>query len=141
MALEVYVRMCDYLKIPIRQGYLFRPTSPTGEVPSTPFDSSAAQSRLSAYVRDLPDYFKDRHITLHGLRSGCAISLALSGVEMSDIMSHVGWKTKTTAQHYVKMRQVMDTEGACDILSRLPESHGKDYQTRNELLGFTQAFK
>ena len=90
VALEVYVRMCDYLKIPITQGYLFRPTSPTGEVPSTPFDSSAAQSRLSAYVRDLPDYFKDRHITLHGLRSGCAISLALSGVEMSDIMSHVG---------------------------------------------------
>lgn len=141
VALEVYVRMCDYFKIPIRQGYLFRPTSPSGEVVAAPFDSSAAQSRLSAYVKELPEFFKDRHITLHGLRSGCAISLALSGVEMGDIMSHVGWKTDATAQHYVKLRQVMDTNGACDILSRLPESHGKDYQARNELLGFTQAFQ
>ena len=29
--------------------------------------------------------------TLHGFRSGCTITLALSGIELSEIMDHVGW--------------------------------------------------
>jgi hypothetical protein len=33
---------------------------------------------------------------MHGLRSGCAISLALVGAELLVIMQHVGWKTSAT---------------------------------------------
>jgi hypothetical protein len=90
VAVEVYVRMCDFLGIPIRQGFLFRPTSPSGDILVGPFQSSAAQARLSLYVQELPQMFRHRRITLHGLRSGCAISLALAGVEMNSIMNHVG---------------------------------------------------
>lgn len=139
VAFEVYVRMCDYLEIPIRQGYLFRPTSPSGEVLPASFESSAAQARLSTYVRDMTETFKDRHLTLHGLRSGCAISLALSGADMNAIMNHVGWKTDTTAQHYVKLQQVMSTDGVSDMLSRLPENLVDAYSAKNSLQGFTQA--
>ena len=77
VALEVYIEMCDYLKVDVRRGYLFRPISPSGDILPEPCDSSAAQARLISYAKKIPDAFKGRHPTLHGLRSGCAISLAL----------------------------------------------------------------
>lgn len=30
--------------------------------------------------------------TLHGFRSGCAITLALTGADLSEMMEYVGWK-------------------------------------------------
>ena len=39
--------------------------------------------------------------TLHSFRSGCAITLALSGAELSEIMDHVGWTRRHTALHYL----------------------------------------
>ena len=92
--------------ISLSEGYLFRPTTPSGEVQSGPLDSSAAQSRLSTYVQELPMVFGNRRITLQGLRSGCAISLAMSGVDLQTDMDHVGWKTSKTARHYLRMEQV-----------------------------------
>lgn len=89
-AIEVYVSVCDLLKVPVRRGYLFRPLNVSGEIVAVPLDSSAAQSRICYYVRALPQVFGTRNITLHGLRSGAAISLALAGTHMSDILSHVG---------------------------------------------------
>ena len=70
MAIEIYISVSELLGISLRQGYLFRPTTPSGKVQSGPFDSSAAQSRLSTYVRELPMAFGNRSITLHGLRRG-----------------------------------------------------------------------
>ena len=49
------------------------------EVSTSLFASSAAPRRLGCYVSQLPDVFNTRRVTLHGLRSGCAISLALAG--------------------------------------------------------------
>ena len=46
-AIEIYISVSELLGISLRQGYLFRPTTPSGEVQSGPLDSSAAQSRLS----------------------------------------------------------------------------------------------
>ena len=62
--------------------------------------------------RDFP--FGNRRITLHGLRSGCAISLAMSGVDLPTVMDHVGWKTSNTASHYLRMEQVLKSGGAGD---------------------------
>lgn len=84
-AIDVYVSICDLLKVPVRQGY--------------PFDSNAAQARLSGYVSSLPHVFGSRNITLYGLRSDCAIFLVLAGSQMPDILSRVGWKTSKTAEH------------------------------------------
>ena len=75
----------DLLKVPVRRGFLFRPLNPSGEVLPAPFGSAAAQSRLSLYASQLSDLAK-RKVTLHGLRSGCAISLALSGTKLDQIM-------------------------------------------------------
>lgn len=71
------------------------------------------------------------------MHSGCAISLALSGVDMSTIMDHVGWKTTSSACHYIKLTQVVRPGGAGDILASLSMSLAELYQKQNDLIGFT----
>ena len=139
-AIEVYIRVSESLGILLNDGYLFRPLSPSGDVASTYFDSSAAQSRLSSYVKLLPHVFGNRKITLHGLRSGCAISLAMSGLNMQSILDHVGWKTTGTARHYMKLEQVLRTGGVGDSLSNLPLDLADVYRKQNDLSGFSVAF-
>ena len=85
--------------------------------------------------------FGNRRITLHGLCSGCAISLAMSGVDLQTVMDHVGWKTSNTARHYLRMEQVLKSAGAGDSLAELPLDLVELYRKQNELTGFTQAFE
>ncbi|RUA04445.1 MAG: hypothetical protein DSY43_06250 [Gammaproteobacteria bacterium] len=139
-ALEVYINVCDLMKVPVRQGYLFRPLNPSGEVVNAPLSSSAIQARLAYYVNQLPDTFAGRKITLHGLRSGCAISLALAGTQLLDIMSHVGWKTSKMANHYLKLNRVLSPGGAGDRLAGVSLNLSELYQRQNNLIGFTNAF-
>ena len=46
MAIEVYISVSELLGMSLRQGYLFCPTTPSGEVAIGPLDLSAAQSRF-----------------------------------------------------------------------------------------------
>ena len=50
--------------------------------------------------------------TLHAFRSGCAITLALSGVELTEIMDHAGWTRRHTATHYLQLAKVLNPSGA-----------------------------
>ena len=90
----------------IRQG----PLNPSGEILAAPFESAAAQARLSTYVRQIPA-FTNRNVTLHGPRSGCAISLAIAGAKLDAIMDQVGWKSSSSARHYIKLNQVLGLGG------------------------------
>ena len=85
--------------------------------------------------------FGNRRITLHGLRSGCAISLAMSGVDLQTVMDHVGWETSNTARHYLRMEQVLKSGEAGDSLAELPLDLVELYRKQNELTGFTRAFE
>ena len=60
----------------MRWDFLFRPLNASGEIMAAPFESNAAQARLSSYVSSLSHVFGSRNIALHGLRSGSAIALA-----------------------------------------------------------------
>ncbi|KAI8496921.1 zinc ion binding [Branchiostoma belcheri] len=53
----------------------------------------------------------DEGETLHGCRSGCAISLHMAGASDREVMDHVGWFTGRTASHYMKITQVMGPGG------------------------------
>ena len=55
--------------------------------------------------------------TLHGFRAGYAITLALSGAELSEIMDHVGWTRRHTALHYLQLAKVLNPSGASARLS------------------------
>jgi len=138
---EAYIQLCDLLKVPVRHGYLFRPLNPSGEVMEAPLSSSAIQARLSSYVGRLPDTFAGRNVTLHGLRSGCAISLALAGTQLDDIMSHVGWKTSRMANHYLKLNQVLLPGGPGERLATMSLNLPELYKRQNNLTGFTNAFQ
>ena len=45
--------------------------------------------------------------TLHGFRSGCAITLALLGAEaLSETIHHIGWTRRHTTQHRRRHRAI-----------------------------------
>ena len=139
-AVKVYISLCDLLKISIQRGFLFRPLNPSGEILPAPLESAAAQARISMYVRQIPA-FANQNVTLHGLRSGCAISLSIARVKLDAIMDHVGWKSSSSARHYIKLSQVLGFGGAADILSSLEVDLAKVYKLYNNLHGFTIAFE
>ena len=68
--------------------YLFRPTTTDNGVRDAPLSSATAEARLKLYVKQMK---ANEGETLHGFRSGCAITLALTGADLSEIMEHVGW--------------------------------------------------
>ena len=124
--LEVYVSVCKSIGIKLVPGFLFRPVTKSNTVSSHSLGSSAAQARL--------------YLTIHGFRSAAAVSLALEGVSLHEIMDHVGWKTSKTALHYIKLRQVVNPAGVAARLANLPQGTDESYKRLNNLQGFTQAF-
>ena len=140
-AIEIYISVSELLGILLRQGYLFRPTTPSGEVQSGPLDSSAAQSRLSTYVQELPMVFGNRRITLHGLRSGCAISLAMSGVDLADYYGPCRLDNFKYCTPLPQNGTGIKSGGAGDSLTELPLDLIELYRKQNELTGFTRAFE
>ncbi|CAB4012527.1 LIGHT-DEPENDENT SHORT HYPOCOTYLS 6, partial [Paramuricea clavata] len=55
--------------------------------------------------------------TLHGFRAGCAITLALTGADLCEIMDHVGWNRRHTAPYYMQLAKVLRAEGASATLA------------------------
>ena len=107
----------------------------------TPLDSAAAQARLNQYVQETQQRLTGSRFTLHGFRSGAAISMALANVGLHDIMDHVGWRTSKTALHYIKLRQVLNPAGPAARLADMEPTAGKDYHERNTLKGFLPVFQ
>ena len=120
--------------IDLTGGFLFRPTSSDGTVIDKPFSSSAADARLKHYCRA---------VSLHSFRSGCAITLALSGTELQDIMGHVGWHNRSTAAYYMQLSKVMSACSPSSVLTGQTvniEDPGIFYDQCNNLRRFTPAF-
>ena len=135
--IEKYMEIASQLQITLTTGFLFRPTNPQGAIVDAPYSSSAAEARLKLYLAQMGS---DNGETLHGFRSGCAITLALSGAELSEIMDHVGWARRHTALHYLQLAKVLRPGGASEKLADLPQSHTKDWKDLNELKRFVSAF-
>ena len=74
-----------------------------------PFTSTTAEARSKLYLKEMG---QDDDETLHGFRSGCAITLALSGVELTEIMDHIGGNRRHTALHYLQLAKVLNPSGA-----------------------------
>lgn len=138
--IEVYFALCSSLGIKLVPGFLFRSVTKAGKVSDNCLNSSAVQARLTEYVSSI-EYFAHRRVTLHGFRSGAAVSLALSGATLLEIMDHIGWKSSKTALHYIKLKQVMNPAGAAAKLADLDPSSGREYRKLNDLSGFSQAFQ
>lgn len=113
-AIETYVAVASELRVSVTDSYLFRPTDPPGHIVNKPFTSSSAEARLKLYLKEAQI---DKGETLHSFRSGSAITLALSGSQLADIMSHIGWNNKETAFYYVKLAEVLCIDSPSHLLS------------------------
>ena len=54
----------------------------------------------------------DEAETLHGSRSGCAITIGLLGAELSESIDHVGWTRRHITLHYLQLAKVLNPSGA-----------------------------
>jgi integrase len=112
--IETYVAVAREIGIDLTSGYLFRPTNPRGHVVDAPFCSSTAEARLKTYLREAR---LDAGETLHSFRAGCALTLTLSGSQLSDVMSHVGWSSPRTASYYLQLANVLKAGAPAERLA------------------------
>ena len=83
----------------------------------------------------------DNGETLSGFRSGGVITLALSGIELSEVMDHVGWTQRHTALYYLQLAKVLNPAGASARLAQVDlSSVTSEWENLNELKRFTSAF-
>ncbi len=136
--IEQYMAIAEQLQVNLRNGYLFHPTNPQGAIVNAPFTSSAAEAQLKIYLKDMGS---DDGETLHGFRAGCAITLALSGIELSDVMDHVGWAQRHTALYYLQLAKVLNPAGASARLAQVDLSEvTQRWEHANDLRQFVSAF-
>lgn len=140
IGLETYLRACRELKIDISRGFLFRAVTKSGSVSPRALEPMAVQARLDRYIEEIRGTLSAERFTLHGFRSGAAISMALLDISLDNIMDHVGWKSRKTALHYIKLNRVMNPEGAAAKLANVKSDLGTTYKLVNSLHGFTQLF-
>ncbi|EDO35179.1 predicted protein [Nematostella vectensis] len=116
----------------------YRAVTPDLGVRDSSLSSSAAEARLKGYLKDLKAVEGE---TLHGIRAGCAITLALTGADLSEIMDHIGWSSRHTALYYMQLAKVLNRPaGASARLAS--ESHKGPlnvWQDANELRRFVSA--
>ena len=103
--IERYIEVTRDIRVDLTCGNLFRPSTPDFGIKGVPFTSSAAESHLKGYLKEMN---ADDGETLHGFLTGCAITLALPGAGLTEIMDHVGWTRRHTASYYMQLAKVLN---------------------------------
>ena len=83
-ARELYVSISSPLGVNLSNGFLLRPVSPRGGVINKQISTSAMQDRLRIHLQHAGIFNGE---TLQSFRVGAALTLALSGSQLADIMS------------------------------------------------------
>lgn len=126
------------LSIDLTRGYHSRPVTPNKAILDLPLTSAAAESRLKGYLKEMN---ADDGETLHGFRSGCAVTLALQGANLSAIMDHVGWSRRHTTLYYMQLAKVLTPAGAsASLSSNLSGEQRNNLQDIKNLKRFVCAF-
>lgn len=124
--------------IVLTTSYLFLPTTTDTGVRDAPLTCATAEARLKLYLKEMK---ADEGETLHGFRSRCAITLALMGVDLSEIMEHVGWARRHNALYYLQLAKVLNPSEASVRLAQTSVSEvATPWKDTNELKRFVCAF-
>ena len=103
-----------------------------------PLSSATAEARLKLYLKQMK---ADEGETLPGFRSGCAITLALTGADLSEIMEHVGWARRHTALYYLQLAKVLNpNEASASLAETSVNEVATPWKDTNELKWFVCAF-
>lgn len=114
VAIERYISALRAMQVDLTQGFLFRPTTPQGAIAESCVSSEAMNGRLKTYLREMG---MDEGETAHSFRSGCAITLALSGSALADVMGHVGWERAHTARYYMQLEKVLRHDSSSALMA------------------------
>ena len=135
---ERYMGVTRDIRVDLTCGYLFRPITPDLDIKDAPFTSFAAESRLKGYLKEMN---ADNGETLHSFRSGCAITLALTGADLVEIMDHVGSTRLHTALYYMQSAKVLNPAGAsARLASNIGTEPSCSWQDINQLKRFVCTF-
>ena len=136
--IELYMDVARQISIILTTSYLFRPTTTDNGVRDAPLSTDTAETRLKFYLRGMK---ADDSETLHGLRSGCSITLVLTGADISEIIKHVDWARRHTSLYYLQLARLLNPSGAS---ARLAETSVDEVATpwkdTNQLKQFVCAF-
>ena len=138
----MYLNICRLLRIEFKPGYLFRSVTKEEKISFKALEPQAAQARLNEYTNAecVQGNLTSDCYTLHGFRRRAAISLALVGVFLHEIMDHIGWKYGRTALPFIKLKQVVSPAGPAAKLADLDCGIGKCYMRLNNREGFSPVF-
>ena len=143
VAIERYMATTCAMHFDLTDGFLFRPTTAQGAISPLSISSEAMNDRLKTYLKEAGI---DEGETAHSFTSGCAITLALLGSVLADVMSHVGWERSHTASYYMKFEKVLRQDSTTALLTEAVDDHNATsdltrlYQDLNSVKNFVQAF-
>ena len=87
---------------------------------ASPIPTEAMNGRLRTYLKDAGVVAGE---TAHSFRSGCAITLALSGSTLADVMSHVDLARSRTPSCYMLLGKVLRHESTSALLTEAVDHH------------------
>ena len=123
------------ISVDLTCGYLPRPITPDLGIKGAPFtfSASADESRLKGYLKEMNAYNVE---TLHGFRSGCATTLALTGADLAEIITR-----RQTALCYEQLAKVLNPTGAsARLASNIVTEPFRSWQDINQLKWFVCVF-
>lgn len=136
--IELYMDVARRIGINLTISYLFCPTTADNGMRDEPLSTTTAEARLKLYLWEMK---ANEGKTLHGFRSGCAITLVLTGTDLSEIIEYVSWAQRHTALYYLQLAKVLNPGGA---LARLAETSVDEVATlwkdTNQFKQFVCAF-
>jgi hypothetical protein len=122
--LIAYSVFCKQNNLILSGGYFFRPLNHSNTaLLDHPFSSSAGNSRLKHYLKDLNVFDGE---TPHSSRSGCALTLMWLSIDVEGIKSHIGWKSEDMLRHYTVSNEVNQRSVSSKALSQISEETAGD---------------
>ena len=107
-------------------------------VQDSPVSSSAAEARLKVHLKQIK---AEDGETLHGFCSDCAITLALTEANLTEIMEYPGLARRHTALYYLQLAKMLNHDGASGRFATSPAKNvAAPQQVVNRLKRFVCAF-
>jgi hypothetical protein len=131
-----YISFCQLVGISLHGpgGFLFCPVR-HGVVMNNPISADTINRNLQAYLQ-AAGLFEGE--TLHGFCAGGAITAALRGDSLQDIMRQANWSNSRQALHYMRIQEVLEH----GHLERPPlNATPSEYRSSSTLQGFTAVFR
>ena len=111
--------ICQAIDISVSTGPLFR-TSCGQSILIDAFSTVAAEARLKTYLTAAGLSNK----SLYSFRCGGAITMALTGSTLDDIVDHLGWRSHNMAKYYLQLHKSL-WQQRCPSLLRKSQHNTK----------------